>query len=403
MQITEVSVNSLIPYEFNNVRHPEQQVDRIANSIKEFGFNVPLIVNKDNIIIAGHGRLEAAKKLGLKTVPVLRKDELTPAQEKAYRILDNKLTRDSDWDFDNIQVDFAFLAEEGFDFAKWGLEDFVPKGSIEPIAVVNDNYDVPDLDEVEPFIKRGDLIELGEHRVFCGDSRESGDIDILVNGNVLDMIVTDPPYGVSYVGKTKEALTLQNDDLNEEGLEYLWVTTCEAWLSVEREGGAFYAAVPPGPLNLVFLRILCGLGVYRQQLIWVKDSMVLGHSDYHYKHEPILYGWKPGAAHTFTEDRTKVSVLEFARPKASKEHPTMKPIELWAELIQNSSKAGNNVGDPFLGSGTTLIACEQLGRKCFGIEIEPKYCQVIIDRYKKLCEKLNKPFNCKINGESFSG
>jgi DNA modification methylase len=166
-------------------------------------------------------------------------------------------------------------------------------------------------------------------------------------------------------------------------------------------GGGCYAAVPAGPLNFIFLKEWIELLVIHQQLVWAKDSMVLGHSDYHYKHEPILYGWKPGAAHYFTGDRTKTSLLEFDRPKASVEHPTMKPVGLWAELIKNSSKAGDVVLDTFLGSGTTLIACEQLNRTCYGMEIEPKYCHVIIERYRKYCADNNKKFECKINGQDY--
>ncbi len=407
MKVETVAIGSLIEYSFNNVSHPEIQIDRIANSIKEFGWTVPLLISKDNVIIAGHGRLLAAKKLGLEEVPVIRAEGLTESQARAYRILDNKLTRDSEWHFDNIQTDFNIMEEEGFDFAKWGLDTLLPEGTEADAEAKDDEFVEVDVDEVETFIKKGDLIELGggvhlAHRVLCGDSTDSKEVKYLLDGQTLDLLITDPPYGVSYVGKTKEALTIQNDALDEEGVENLWAATCANWLEEMKPGAGFYASVPGGPLHIVFLRVLAGLGVIRQQLIWVKDSMVMGHSDYHYRHEPILYGWKPGAAHYFTPDRTKTTVLEFVRPKANREHPTMKPLELWGELIRNSSKTGQNVGDPFLGSGTTLLSCEQLSRTCYGMEIEPKYCQVIINRYQKYCTDNNKPFHCKINGEPYN-
>lgn len=398
MKTEKIAINKIIPYEFNNRNHNEQQVDRIANSIKEFGFNQPIVIDESNIILVGHGRHLAALKLGLKEVPVLIKKDLSETQKKAYRILDNKLQNDSTWSFDNLELELGFLEDNGFELEPWGLDELRGLFDQEEPAVEDDEFDESECENNETFIKLGDSIELGQHRLWCIDCREADKLP-----KTADMWITDPPYGVSYVGKTKDALTIENDALSEEGTAELWAGATKYALANLKDGGACYAAVPAGQLNFIFLREWIEMLVIHQQLIWAKDSMVLGHSDYHYKHEPILYGWKPGAAHYFTADRTKTSILDFARPKRSEEHPTMKPVELWAELISNSSKKGDIVLDTFLGSGTTLIASDQLGRVCYGMEISPKYCHVIIERYKKHCEKVGKPFVCKINGEPFDG
>lgn len=392
----QTDIGKLRPYEFNNRNHCEEQIDRIARSIKEFGFNQPIVVDEDGVVLVGHGRLFAARKLGLEKVPVVVKDGLTEAQKKAYRILDNKLQNDSTWSFDNLELELGFLEDNGFELEPWGLDDL--RGLFDPTEPEGADDDGPGAACVDTFIILGDTIELGPHRVTCQSCAECDALPQLA-----DLWITDPPYGVAYIGKTKEALTIQNDDLGEEGTAALWRAATEYALANLKEGGGCYAAVPAGPPHFIFLREWIEREVYRQQLIWIKDSMVLGHSDYHYKHEPILYGWKPGASHNFVKDRTKTSVLEFDRPKSSQEHPTMKPIPLWRELIANSTRKGDVVLDTFLGSGTTLIACDQLGRICHGMEIEPKYCQVIIERYKKHCEKVGKPFVCKINGVEFDG
>ena len=396
MKIEEVDIGTIEMYPFNNRNHSEGQIALIAKSIKEFSFNQPIVIDDDNVILVGHGRLLAAQKLGLKKVPVLKKTGLTETQKKAYRILDNKLQNDSTWSFENLELELGFLEDNGFELEPWGLDELRDLFTPEEPEVYEDEGGgaLPD----ETYIKRGDVIELGPHRVWCVDCREAEALP-----SPASLWITDPPYGVSYEGKTKDALKIENDDLGDEGTADLWRAATKYALDNLEEGGGCYAAVPPGPLNFVFLKEWIELLVIHQQLVWAKDSMVLGHSDYHYKHEPILYGWKPGAAHYFTKDRTKTSLLEFERPKASREHPTMKPVALWAELIANSSRAGDVVLDTFLGSGTTLIASDQLNRICYGMEIEPKYCQVVIERYQKHCEKVGKPFECKINGEKFDG
>jgi site-specific DNA-methyltransferase (adenine-specific) len=397
MQVKDAAIEAIIPYEFNNRNHDAVQIDRIANSIKEFGFNQPIVVDESNIVLVGHGRLLAAQKLGLLKVPVVKLDKLTENQKKAYRILDNKLQNDSTWSFDNLELELGFLEDNDFDLKSWGLDEL--RGLFDKDEPETYEDGPIECENEETFIKLGDIINLGEHCLICADCT-SWDLESL---GLFDMIITDPPYGVAYIGKTDDALTIENDDIDEESLTNLWNGCIDALWANLKDGGVIYAAVPPGPLRQIFAQALKDRGALRQELVWLKNSLVMGRSDYHYKHEPILYGWKPGAAHYVTTDRSKTDVLEHDRPTASREHPTMKPISLWAELIGNSSRQGETIFDPFLGSGTTLIACDQLKRICYGVEIEPKYCHVIVERYKRHCEKVGKPFECKINGEPYSG
>lgn len=399
MKVENFTLEKLIPYSSNNRVHNELQIDRIAESISEFGFNQPIVIDEDNVILVGHGRFEAAKKLKLKEVPVLKVLGLDETKKRAYRILDNKLQNDSTWDFENLESEIEFLKSEDFDIKGWGLDALLTENTSEN-EVEDDDYIDSSTGDNDIFLKIGDLIELGKHRFVCGDSTNPETWSLLCEKKI-DLILTDPPYGVSYVGKTADALTIENDSLDEKSLALLFSSVCDCIDENLRDGASLYVAIPAGLLRLVFEIELHKRGWLRQELIWNKNAMVMGRSDYHYKHEPILYGWKPGAAHYFTEDRTKTSVIDCKKPHKSTEHPTMKPLELWAEFIKNSSKKNQIVCDPFLGSGTTLIASDQLDRVCYGIELSPKYCHVIIDRYKKHYEKANKQFVCKINGEDF--
>lgn len=393
-----VAPSVLVPYEFNSRNHSEAQVDLIAKSILDFGFNQPIVVDEENVILVGHGRLLAALKLDLKQVPIVKLQNLSEEQKKAYRILDNKLQNDSTWNFDNLGLELGFLEDNDFPLQDWGLDSLQAMLSTPEQEPIEDDFN-PAFEE-ESYIKLGDIVKLGRHVVQCADVSHLPGVKLPVS---FDLWITDPPYGVSYTGKTKKALTIESDDLDPDDIENLWREATTFALDNLKEGASCYASIPGGPLNFNFLKVWVELGIIRQQLIWVKDSMVLGHSDYHYKHEPILYGWKPGGGHYFTEERTKTTILEFDRPKASREHPTMKPILLWAEMIKNSTKQNGWVLDTFLGSGTTLIACEQLNRSCYGIEIDPRYVQVVIERYKEHCKFAGKAFECTINGEKFSG
>lgn len=400
MKIEQFRIENIIPFEKNNRKHSDLQIDRIAKSITEFGFNQPIVIDDDNIVLVGHGRLQAAKKLGLETVPVLQVTGLKSDQKKAYRILDNKLQNDSEWDFANLESELATLEELDFNLEEWGLDDLRKLFPQDEEAIfIEDSGEVRSPKEI--YVKSGDLIELGNHRLLCGDCTNIEDVQKFLSGKIIDLVITDPPYGVSYQGKTKDALEIQNDNLSESELLEMWNNCLNNLIAFLKEGGVIYATVPAVPLRHIFSNPLRERGILRQELIWLKNSLVLGHSDYHFKHEPILYGWKPGASHYFINDRSKTDVLEHDRPQRSSEHPTMKPISLFCELVKNSSKVTELVFDPFLGSGTTLIACDQLNRICYGIEIDPGYCQVVLERYKKYCQENSKEFICKINGDNF--
>lgn len=399
MKTTETPIELIFPYHRNNKTHSSTQVDRIARSIKEYGFNQPIVCDKEGVIIVGHARLEAAKKLGLKTVPVLTAT-LTEQQAREYRILDNKLSDQAEYDFEALNIELEELQIEGFDLEGWGLE--LLQGEVD-IEEIESSEDFDPAQEEALFVKVGDQIEIGSHRVFCGDVINASEWLFGGGGGHWDLLVTDPPYGVRYVGKTQDALTIENDDLDAEELRRFLAERMQVAINHGKKGASVYMAAPARPLNAVFQDVLIELGILRQSLVWLKDSMVLGRSDYHYKHEPILYGWIPGAAHHAVADRTKTSVWEFSRPKRSEQHPTMKPIPLFAEAILNSSVRGDLVFDMFLGSGTTIIAAEETGRKACGCELSPSYAQGIITRYLKFCESEGKPFTCKINGEDVTG
>jgi len=261
----------------------------------------------------------------------------------------------------------------------------------EEAGILNDQQKEVNEDEVpeppvDPITKPGDLWVLGDHRLLCGDSTKAEDVERLMGGAKADMLLTDPPYGVSYIGKTKDALKVENDELKEDELTILILKAFDNAEENSRAGAYWYATVPPGPLHIIFADDWKKRGILRQIMVWAKDSMVLGHSEYHYQHEPILFGWIPGNRHK-NSDRTRTTLWKYDRPKANREHPTMKPVGLWAQAVNDGSRNGENIYDPFLGSGTTLIAAEQLGRKCYGMEISPQYCDVIVKRWENLTGK----------------
>lgn len=333
----------------------------------------PIVVNADLMVLGGNMRLKACQAAGLKEVPVVIADALTEAQQAEFVIKDN--VSFGEWEWDTLANEW-----DAGDLTAWGLD--VPTVAVEVTVRLTDPDDVPDA-PAEPITKRGDRIVLGRHTLVCGDSTEAGAWDALLAGRQSGMVWTDPPYGVRYVGKTKDALTIENDDLDEGALEKLLRGSLSlAWAHV-RPGGAWCVAAPPGPLHQTFGAVLKELKVWRQTLIWQKDTLVLGRSDYHYQHEPIFYGWKEGAAHTWNSDRKQTTILEVARPKRSADHPTMKPVELVRYCIENSSNLNDLIVDPFGGSGTTIIAAETTGRAAALIELDPRYCDVIVRRWEE--------------------
>ena len=368
-------ISDLKPYK-NNPRKNDKAVDAVAASIKAFGFKQPVVIDDNGEIIAGHTRLKAAKKLGIKTVPCIVADDLTPEQIKAYRLADNKTAELAEWDMELLPLELDDLQE--FDMTLFGFE--MPKGRAEAIE---DDYEISV--PAEPRTKPGEIYQLGRHRLMCGDATSADCVQVLTGGGAqMDMLITDPPYNVGYTGKTADALTILNDKQDADAFRAFLIDAFQAANGAMKPGAVFYIwhAESEG-LNFRAACAAAGFTV-RQCLIWNKNSMVIGRQDYQWKHEPCLYGWKEGAGHLWASDRKQTTVLNFDRPTRNKEHPTMKPVKLCDYQIQNNTKGGDCVLDLFGGSGTTLIACEQNGRNAYVMELDPKYCDVIIHRWEKL-------------------
>ena len=376
----DVEIEKLKPYKNNARTHSDEQIEKIAKSMKEFGFINPVLVDGDLNVIAGHGRILGAKKLGMKEVPCLFIEDLTEEQKRAYIIADNRLAEDAGWDKELLKIELEDLKNMNFDITLTGfeLEDF--DFSMEETEVIEDEFDetVPE----EPTSKKGEIYKLGKHFLMCGDSTDINDVEKLMNGVKADMLLTDPPYNVDYEGGT--GLTIQNDNMDDETFrEFLRVSFFNA-NSVMKEGAVFYIWHADSE-GYNFRGACHDIGwKVRQCLIWCKNTLVMGRQDYHWKHEPCLYGWKEGASHLWASDRKQTTVLEFDRPSVSKEHPTMKPVGLFDYLIKNNTNKDDIVLDLFAGSGTSIIACEQNGRIAYSMELDPKYVDVIISRWEKL-------------------
>lgn len=379
MNVQQVKIEKVKPYD-KNPRKNKAAVDYVANSIKEFGFQQPIVVDKDMVVIAWHTRLKAAKKLKLKEVPVVIADNLTEEQVKAYRLADNKTAEKAEWDFDLLTDELLSLQELDFDMEQFGFDfDF---GEDEE-AVEDDKWeaDVPE----EPISKRGDIWVLGRHRLMCGDSTDAADVALLMDGNKADMLLTDPPYNVDYTGKASELETrkIENDKMEDSAFQDFLTSAFENAAENMKAGGVFYIwhADSEG-LNF---RVACKKAGFqvRQCLIWNKNAMVMGRQDYQWKHEPCLYGWKDGASHLWASDRKQTTVLDFEKPQKNNLHPTMKPIKLFDYQIKNNTKGDDIVLDLFGGSGTTIMAAEQNGRRGFVMEYDPKFVDVIVDRWEQ--------------------
>lgn len=384
-----VKVANLVPYARNSRTHSVEQVAQIAASIREFGFTNPLLIDEQGGIIAGHGRLLAAQKLGFDEVPAITLQGLSDAQKKAYVIADNKLALNAGWDDEMLRVEFMELQEMGFDLELTGFSlDEIAGLQIDEIEEgLTDEDAVPDAPET-PVTVLGDVWQLGDHRVMCGDSTSIDAVEQLCDGQLVDMWLTDPPYNVAYEGKTKDALTIKNDKMDGDSFRVFLRDAYIAADAVMKAGAVFYIwhADSEG-YNFRGAAKDAGWTV-RQCLIWKKQSMVMGRQDYHWKHEPCLYGWKEGAAHLWATDRKQTTILEFDRPSRNGEHPTMKPVELFEYQMLNNTKGSDLVLDSFGGSGTTAIACEKHGRCARLMELDPKYCDVIINRWQDFTGRL---------------
>lgn len=397
LSIVYRNVDDLIPYERNARTHSDEQIEQVVNSIKEFGWTNPILIDSEKGVIAGHGRLLAAKKMGLEQVPTIELSGLTEAQKRAYILADNQLALQAGWDEELLKIEIGELEKElDFDHTILGFtaDDLSRFLDSDPLGddseddgeeeVVND--DPPDPPK-EAKTKPGDIYILGSHRLMCGDATSIADVARLAGitqGGGARLLLTDPPYNVGYVGKTKESLTIENDKQDDGNFLSFLVRAFRAANGIMLPGAVFYIWFASASSQS--FRTACAAVNWKvsEELIWNKSHMVLGRHDYHYKHEPCLYGWKEGAAHAWYSDRSQTTVLDFDRPTKNLEHPTMKPVDLFAYLIRNSSKPGDVVLDVFGGSGTTLIACEQTGRTCLMMELDPIYCDVIVERWQAL-------------------
>ena len=409
-----VRVDALIPYERNAKIHGGGQLQKIADSIEEFGFINPILIDRDMNIIAGHGRVEAAKQIGLQEVPAVYVEGLTEAQRRAYIMADNRLAELAEWDMDIVANELAALQELDFDIDLIGFDQDEDDDDLEEVKEVTP----PDPPE-EPKTKPGQMFRLGKHRLICGDSTDPEIIGRLMAGDEADLLLTDPPYNVD-VGKcdrpnsSNNGIGIANDKM-EAGDFVRFLTKALRNADAHMKRGAAVYVWYAGLHHSEFEQGLINTGFkIREQLIWVKSHFVLGrNSDYQWMHECCLYGWKPGAEHYFTDSRAEetviedknvklstlkkgelielcekllggncTSILRADKPNSADLHPTVKPQELLARLTKNSSRKGWLVLDPFGGSGSTLICCEQLGRVCRTVELDPKYCDVIIDRWE---------------------
>jgi site-specific DNA-methyltransferase (adenine-specific) len=370
--------------------HSDQQINQIASSIKEFGFTNPVLIDKDSGIIAGHGRVLAAKKLNIEKVPTIELSHLTDAQKKAYILADNKLALNAGWDDDLLSLELINLRELDFDLDLIGFGedelDQIIQPSVEQHEGKTDPDDVPEVTE-KPKTRPGDVWLLGNHRLMCGDSTSIDDIQSLMIGGIADILLTDPPYNVAYKGKTKDALTIQNDEMMDDEFRSFLRDAFVNFSCVMRPGAVFYIWYADlEAYNFYGACFDAGWRV-RQCLIWKKHVMVMGRKDYHYKHEPCLYGWKDGAAHMWVADRKQTTILEFDRQLRNAEHPTMKPVDLIEYQILNNTKNGDIVLDGFGGSGTTIIASEKNGRIARVMELDTHYCDVIVNRWQNFTGK----------------
>lgn len=363
----------------SNPRINAEAVAFVANSIKEFGFRNPIIVDNAGVIIAGHTRLKAAKKLGLKEAPVIVADDLSDEQVKALRLADNKTAEAAEWDLNLLDQEISEISEiADIDMSDFGFElDEEPDDDAD---AVDDDFEEPE--NIEPIAKRGQIYRLGDQILMCGDSTNKLDVQKLMGGEQADLLITDPPYNVAYEGKTSDRLRIANDSMDSKSfydfLHAAFVAAADAMIP----GAAFYIWYAASSV-IEFCTAAKDAGLLvKEELIWNKNAMILGRQDYQWKHESCLYGWKDGGPHHWYSDRKQTTVLDFNKPAASRLHPTMKPIPLFDYQIKNSSKSGDKVLDLFGGSGTTLMACQQNGRKSYTMEYDPHYADVIIKRWE---------------------
>ncbi|MGB3210471.1 MAG: site-specific DNA-methyltransferase, partial [Desulforhopalus sp.] len=435
MQIEYRKVSSLTPYKNNARTHSDKQVQQLAAAITEFGWTNPLLIDGENIVIAGNGRLRAAIQLGMESVPVIELFGMSDAQKRAYVLADNKLAEQAGWDKELLRIELAALRDFDFDLELIGFDENEINHLL-PTVISDGKTDPDDIpDPLEnPVSQEGDIWLLGQHRLMCGDSTKGDDLFRLMAGKKADMIFTDPPYNVDYRGGTKEGLKIRNDNMSSEKFYTFLLDAFTAAAQVVSPGCPIYVCHSDNE-GINFRKSLIDSGwLVKTCLVWVKNNLVLGRMDYHMRHEPILYGWKSGAAHKWCGGRNKNTVIEdlpgvsvatednnflitmsdginfcvlkvpayevvasgaddvtsvwkVDKPVKNEDHPTTKPVEIPRRAIVNSTLTDNSVLDPFIGSGSTMIACEQTGRLCNGMELDPVYCDVNIHRWQNFTGK----------------
>ena len=381
MNIVNVKIAEVTPYA-NNPRNNDAAVEGVAKSIEKFGFIGAIILNKDKVIINGHTRVKACKKLGMETIPAIIVDHLTKEQEDALRIADNKTGEIAEWNEDLLRAELKALEEAGFGIEDLGFDnselEALLEGDVSVSVGETDPNAAPEVPEVA-VSRPGEVYVLGDHRLVCGDSTKAEDVGRVCKEGEADMWLTDPPYNVAYEGSN--GLTIQNDSMEDVKFREFLRTAFGHAEKTLKPGAPFYIFHADsegynfrGACHDIGLRV-------RQCLVWKKNALVLGRQDYQWIHEPCLYGWKDGGPHPWYADRSQTTVMEFNKPKKNDVHPTMKPVEMLVYLLQNSSKRGDVVLDTFGGSGSTLIACEQTGRVCKTVELDPRYCDAIRRRW----------------------
>ena len=395
MNIEKIDISVLIPYARNARTHSDEQIAQIAGSIKEFGFNNPVLIDKDNGVIAGHGRLAAARKLGLKEVPCIRLEHLTETQRKAYILADNRIALNSGWEAELLSLELSELLDGGVNLESLGFDaDEIDAllNKIEPTEGLTDEDATPEVPE-EPVTKPGDVWILGKHRLMCGDSTSIEQAEKLMGGVKGDMVFTDPPYNVAYEGRGEKNKLgpIKNDNMSDESFEQFCRDVFATYHSIMKPLACIYVCHPDSQTapKLAFEKTFGELFKKSSTVIWVKQSAGMGWQDYRAQHEPILYGWKEGSGkHFYCGDRSKTTVWKIGRDaQASYVHPTQKPVALPEEAINNSSKGEDVIIDLFGGSGSTLIACEKTGRVNRSMELDPKYCDVIVKRWQDFTGK----------------
>ena len=375
-----VNIDRLVPYQNNARTHSPEQINKLRASLREFGFINPVIIDRDFGVIAGHGRIAAARAEGITEVPCVFADHLTEAQKKAYILADNRMALDAGWDEDMLRVEIEALQGSDFDlmltdFDDKELADFFGTGDDD---AKDDDFDLSSALEQASFVQKGDVWTVGRHRLMCGDATSMDDVATLMDGKKANLLLTDPPYGVSF--KSSSGLTIQNDSMkNEEFYQFLYDAFAAAVCFLGAGASAYVFHADTEGLN--FRKAFIDAGFHLAGCcIWVKDSLVLGRSDYQWQHEPVLYGFLQNGKHNWYSDRKQTTVWNFAKPKRNANHPTSKPLDLLSYPIGNSTQENGIVLDSFGGSGSTMMACEQTNRICYMMELDEKYASVILRR-----------------------